>query len=411
MNNNDISEQPSNKFPEYKKRLLIPVVGVTVLLSACCGFFAAKHLLASTAENNENAVEVKSDVLNFTEAQNQIFKFSADGKTVIGLRDTRVAEINIPEGIAAIGDKAFAGCRNLTAVTIPDSVISIGNKAFWCCSNLQKVRISNRVKELGNSAFAYCIKLSEINLPEGVATVGDRALCGVRSVKVAEANPVFKSDKHGVLFDIKRHKLLFFPRKFQGNYTISAEVTAIANDAFGNVENVEFSSQSPFFKVDEFGALIDTRNNKFLYLPRQFKGNYTIPDGVAAIGEVAFEYCKNLTGITIPDSVTVIGKYAFAECKNLKTIDFGQKVSVVGDCAFRSCENVREVVLPDSVTSIGFSAFEYCESLIRVSVPDGVKRIEAYAFNGCPRLKSVSIPKNCTVEDRVFSERCEVVRR
>ena len=49
-------------------------------------------------------------------------------------------------------------------------------------------------------------------------------------------------------------------------------------------------------------------------------GGYAIPGGVTSIGDHAFFYCTNLTGVTIPNSVTNIGDYAFDDCLGLTGI-------------------------------------------------------------------------------------------
>ena len=64
---------------------------------------------------------------------------------------------------------------------------------------------------------------------------------------------------------------------------------------------------------------------------------YTIPQGIASIGDYAFDSCTSLTSVSIPDSVTSIG-----------------------DCAFGSCTSLTSVSIPDSVTSIGDYAFDNC---------------------------------------------------
>ena len=43
----------------------------------------------------------------------------------------------VPEGTVEIGEFAFAGCQQLSAVTIPESVTVIGSNSFWNCENLR----------------------------------------------------------------------------------------------------------------------------------------------------------------------------------------------------------------------------------------------------------------------------------
>ena len=45
-----------------------------------------------------------------------------------------------------------------------------------------------------------------------------------------------------------------------------------------------------------------------------------IPDGVVAIGSLAFHGCASLTDVTIPDSVKSVGVGAFRGCMGLSSI-------------------------------------------------------------------------------------------
>ena len=57
--------------------------------------------------------------------------------------------VRIPDGVEAIGNKAFFKCTNLKSVTIPDSVMSIGYAAFYQCTSLASVTIGNSVTSIG----------------------------------------------------------------------------------------------------------------------------------------------------------------------------------------------------------------------------------------------------------------------
>ena len=50
-----------------------------------------------------------------------------------------LTEINIPDGVTEISEKAFKLCKNITKVTIPQSVISIGSEAFFICDKVTDV--------------------------------------------------------------------------------------------------------------------------------------------------------------------------------------------------------------------------------------------------------------------------------
>ena len=49
-------------------------------------------------------------------------------------------------------------------------------------------------------------------------------------------------------------------------------------------------------------------------------GDIVILKGVTKIGDYAFSWCSNLTGIEIPEGVTHIGYSAFSQCSNLVSI-------------------------------------------------------------------------------------------
>ena len=46
----------------------------------------------------------------------------------------RSSEITVPEGVRAIGDRAFTDCDFLKSVTIPEGVARIGDRAFMGCN-------------------------------------------------------------------------------------------------------------------------------------------------------------------------------------------------------------------------------------------------------------------------------------
>lgn len=88
----------------------------------------------------------------------------------------------------------------------------------------------------------------------------------------------------------------------------------------------------------------------------------TIPEGVTAIGDEAFESCTNLTTITIPNSVTSIGSGAFAN-DIFNEITIPDNVQTIGEEAFKGCSNLTTITIGESVSEIGNNAFQGCTNL------------------------------------------------
>jgi hypothetical protein len=158
----------------------------------------------------------------------------------------------------------------------------------------------------------------------------------------------------------------------------------------------------------------------------------TIPDGVTAIGDYAFNRCLSLTSVAIPDSVFNVGRGPFGKCSSLTNIMVSQQnsaylsedgalfdkplttlvqcpaglqqasfvipngITTIGDNAFSGCTNLASVGIPDSVINIAAEAFLECTRLTNVTIPDGVTTIGDLAFCACSGLTSVTIPASVT---------------
>lgn len=75
---------------------------------------------------------------------------------------TKLASLSLPEGITAIGDDAFCGCK-ISSLTLPSSLKTIGARAF-SNNGITQLTIPNKVESIGNAAFAHN-SIDNIDLP------------------------------------------------------------------------------------------------------------------------------------------------------------------------------------------------------------------------------------------------------
>lgn len=128
-----------------------------------------------------------------------------DEMTVTGIgsyvfyRCSRLASIEIPEGVTSIGYEVFRDCSGLKSVKIPDGVTSIDGYVFSGCISLESVYIADEVGGIIDSAFDNCTSLTNFIVSEG--------------------NENYKS-VDGVLYSIKYGNIVADPTgKHSGNAT------------------------------------------------------------------------------------------------------------------------------------------------------------------------------------------------
>ena len=239
----------------------------------------------------------------------------------------------VPQGIQAIGDKAFFCCESLTSITLPDSVTSIGDSAFSGCGSLTSITLPDSLTSISTNPFVSCTRLTQIT--------------------VSPDHPTLETID-GVLFEKASRTLICYPCAFTAeSYAVPQGIQAIGKRAFSSCKSLS---------------------------------SIALPDGITSIGDYAFFNCESLTSITLPDSVTSIGDNAFSYCESLTSITLPDSVTSIGDKAFFCCESLTSIVLPDSVISIGDQAFYSCESLKSITLPDSLTSFGEYAFAECPRL-------------------------
>jgi hypothetical protein len=70
-------------------------------------------------------------------------------------------DVVVPQGITTIGALSFVG-RPIKSVSIPEGVVAIGDKAFYECAHLTNVVIPKSVEIMSANVFFYCSALTDI---------------------------------------------------------------------------------------------------------------------------------------------------------------------------------------------------------------------------------------------------------
>ena len=77
--------------------------------------------------------------------------------------------------VVGIGDFALSYCEGLTGVTIPEGVAFVGEYAFANGSGLRNATFLGETARLGYGAFFECAALTDVRLPEGAVEIGEMA--------------------------------------------------------------------------------------------------------------------------------------------------------------------------------------------------------------------------------------------
>ena len=112
----------------------------------------------------------------------------------LALRKRELNEYEVKEGVAIIGDRAFYDAK-LRTVTLPNSLRAIGQSAFAGCKNLTDVALPEGLEVIKDTAFRDCESLAELTLPSTLLEVGARAFGpGLKRLVILSENVIFSPD-------------------------------------------------------------------------------------------------------------------------------------------------------------------------------------------------------------------------
>jgi len=258
---------------------------------------------------------------------------------------------------------------------------------FFCVALFVSFSVFGQEFEIrGATLVKYNGNAANVTIPEGITYIGGEAF----------------STNSSITNIIIPYSVISIERSaFDG----CSNLTGIFVDA----KNRNYSSMQ--------GVLFNKDRTFLIRYPAGKQGNYTIPEGITAIGDYGFSFCSSLTEITLPSSLTSIGHRVFEGCTGFISITMNTQnsayTSVEGVLfnkngtvlvAYPTCKQ-GNYTIPSNVTAIGDYAFYGCTGLTGVTIPEGLTSVGYYAFYKCNNLTSMLIPASVTtIRDTAFYE-------
>ncbi|RGN41794.1 MULTISPECIES: leucine-rich repeat domain-containing protein [unclassified Bacteroides] len=89
--------------------------------------------------------------------------------------NTRMEEMNLPEGLDSIGQSAFWGAGELKNVIIPESTVHLGLGAFAQNDSLHNIKFPQSITNIPDLFLAYSMTIDTIIIPDNVTVIGQNA--------------------------------------------------------------------------------------------------------------------------------------------------------------------------------------------------------------------------------------------
>lgn len=344
-----------------------------------------------------------------------------------------VTEVTIPGFITSIGDYAFYGCSNLTAVyyegtpeqwnnvTIgkgndilndifvggdPENPFlaagSCGDNIDWVLyadgelvfigsgdmptylsagaapwynhrDSIKKVTIPEGINSVGGYSFINCHSIESVVIPDSVTTIGTYAFYGCAGIK-------------------------------ELSIPVSAKVSNYTFYSCNNIETITITKGNG--TSIEYGSNSSDPTTFYGNTPWYVSGCSTviIADGVKSIGKYMFYRCLSLQNVVIADSVESIGNAAFYYCTDLRELTIPVSAKIYnGPDTFLNCINIQKITLTKGngtaqdyvITSTGLTTTYYqytpwyrsqCRTIV---IDKGITSLGCYTFYGCNNAKDV----------------------
>lgn len=292
--------------------------------------------------------------------------------------------------VTALGESAFESCSDVSGLSLPATIRSIGSHCFYNCS-FTTLQLPDSLRSIGDHAFLYS-SIGSLHLPAHFEEYGDCAFWArnLTAITVDESNPNFRSID-GWLYSKDSLTLCIVPNGVSGTINVPSFVRHIGRMAFG------FNSRVTSVSLLEGLASI----GDFAFNVCPAMNNMVIPSTVMHIGICPFSYCPQLNSISIASGnshYVLDGLMLYSSdydtlvsChKSGATVTLNPNVKVLG--GFENNTWVRNIDIPTGVTEISDNCFNACK-FAAIALPTHMNRIGALAFANNDNLVSVTMPE------------------
>ncbi len=360
-------------------RFLLCITALSAALPLWANFTLGNFTYFTTTGSNE--VEIYChDTDNGTVTIPATVTYEGTKYSVTGIRHNAFAEVSaevtsitLPSGIKKIGSQAFYNCGKLTYVNLPESLQEIGAEVFFLCQSLSEIKLPGSLQKIGNRVFTGT-PIKRISIPAATVSIGDGVFMGctaLEAITVDSNNPNYKSID-GTLYNKACDTLISYPNGKAGDFTAPNSVTSIAQLAFAYSHKI---------------------------------AKVTLPSAVTKIAQATFSY-SSASEVVAP-GVKTIELNAFLNCSSLNSFESLTNVEEIGELAFSGCKSLKSINLAN-IKTIGVNAFYGCESLQKITLPASLTELSSNPFGGCTSLSAVDVdsanPNYCSADGIVYDK-------
>lgn len=293
----------------------------------------------------------------------QAFCIRADWDNETG--KSSLTKVRLPERVRRIGDRAFAGCSNLSEVNF-EELTRLNDIAGWAFARtgLRRADLGNTlITDLGDCQFRRASKLEFVALPTSLTNINNAFQENSSLTEIDLSNCSRLTNIGDAFCNDRKLQRVVLPEGLKTLNSTFTDCTALVSVNFPKTLEV----------IGEVTFRSSSLTNADLKACTQLQ----------RIGSGAFQYCGKLASVSFPNSLQRIHGWAFNECDALTSVDMSPlSLTEIEEALFGWCDNLESVKLPKTLVTIGNSAFRGTKLSGILELPASLTTIEHDAFSG-----------------------------